>query len=108
MAFRLRMPAEIGAWLAELADSQPEAAAETAASLVALMRADAIGGRPLVLDPDEPWPSLYPDPESAADPRAALDLLYHHLVEGLQKTRREVADAATNRKRTRKPARCRA
>ena len=63
------------------------------------MRATRFGGRPFVVDPDEPWPSLYPDPESAADPRAALDLLYHHLVEGLQKTRREVADAATNRKR---------
>jgi hypothetical protein len=31
MAFRLRMPAEIGDWLAELAGSQPEAAAEVGA-----------------------------------------------------------------------------
>jgi phage shock protein A len=98
MAYRLRMPAEIGAWLAELAGSQPEAAAEIGAALLALLRADTIPGRPLVHDPDEPWPSLYPDPETAADPREALDLLYHHLLEGLQKTRREVADAATNRK----------
>jgi len=99
MAFRLRMPAEIGAWLAELAGSQPEAAAEVGAALMALMQAVAIPGRPLVADPGEPWPSLYPDPDTAADPREALDLLYQHLLEGLQKTRREVADAATNRKR---------
>lgn len=99
MAYRLRVPAEIGDWLTELAGSQPEAAAEVTAAALALMRADTIPGRPLVVDPGEPWPSLYLDPNAAADPRAALDLLYHHLLEGLQKTRREVADAATNRKR---------
>ena len=99
MAYRLRMPAEIGDWLADLAGTQPEAAAEVVAALLALMLPDAIPGRPFVVDPGGRWPSLYPDPETAADPREALDLLYHHLVEGLQKTRREVADAATSRKR---------
>jgi hypothetical protein len=99
MAYRLRMPAEIGDWLADLTGTQPEAAAEVVAALLALMLADAIGGRPFVVDPGGQRPGLYPDPETAADPREALDLLYHHLLEGLQKTRREVAGAATSRKR---------
>jgi hypothetical protein len=98
MAFRLRMPAEIGAWLTDLAGSEPEAAAEVTAALMALMQAAAIPGQPLVSG-DLERPSLYPDPDTAADPREALDLLYQHLLDGLQKTRREVADAATNRKR---------
>jgi phage shock protein A len=98
MAFRLRMPAEIGAWLTDLAGTEPEAAAEVAAALMALMQAAAIPGQPLVSG-DLERPSLYPDPDTAADPREALDLLYHHLLDGLQKTRREVADAAANRKR---------
>ena len=99
MAFRLRMPAEIGEWLTGLAGAQPEAAAEVVAALLALTRADSIPGPPLVTGDSRPPRGLYPDPDTAADPREALDLLYHHLLEGLQKTRREVADAATSRRR---------
>jgi hypothetical protein len=91
------MPAQIGDWLADLAGSDAESAAEVGAALLALMTAGAIPGRPLVIDPDEPRPSLYPDLDQAAGPREALDLSYQHMLESLQKIRREVADAATNR-----------
>jgi hypothetical protein len=99
MAYRLRMPVEIGDWLADLAGSQPEAAAEVVAALMALMQADVIPGQPLVSGDLEPPPSLYPDPDTAADPRETLDLLYQHQLEGLQRTRREAADAAASRAR---------
>jgi hypothetical protein len=91
------MPAQIGDWLADLAGADPESAAEVGAALLALMTAGAIPGRPLVIASDELPPSLYPEPDEAADPREALDLSYHHMLEGLQKIRREVADAATSR-----------
>jgi phage shock protein A len=91
------MPAQIGDWLADLAGADPESAAEVGAALLALMTAGAIPGRPLVIAADEQPPSLYPEPDEAADPREALDLSYHHMLEGLQKIRREVADAATSR-----------
>jgi hypothetical protein len=90
MAYRLRMPAEIGDWLAELAGSAPEAAAEVGAALLALMHADAIPGPPLVLDPDEPVPV-------PVDPRESLDLTYQQLLENLQLVRREIADMTTQR-----------
>lgn len=93
MAYRLRMPAEIGDWLTELAGSQPEAAAETVATLLALMSSDAIPGPPLVTEPDEP--ALVP-----ADPREELDQHYQQMLEVLQHVRREVADVSTTRRRT--------
>lgn len=99
MAYRLRMPAQLGEWLAELAGSEPEAAAEVGAALLALMHADAIPGRPLVIDPDEPPRDFYPDPDVAMDPREALDYSYQQMLESLQKVRREAAGAATTRRR---------
>jgi hypothetical protein len=99
MAYQLRMPAQLGEWLTELAGSEPEAGAEVGAALLALMQADAIPGRPLVIDPDELPRSLYPDPDVAMDPRAALDVSYQHMLTGLQKARREVADAGLTRRR---------
>jgi helix-turn-helix protein len=89
MAYRLRMPAEIGDWLAGLAGSAPEAAAEVGAALLALLHADAIPGPPLVIDPDEPAVGL-------VDPREALDLTYQHLRENLQLARQEIADTAAH------------
>jgi hypothetical protein len=90
MAYRLRMPAEIGDWLAELAGSAPEAAAEVGAALLALMHASAIPGPPLVVDPDEPVPA-------PVDLRESLDLTYQQLLENLQLVRREIADMTTLR-----------
>jgi hypothetical protein len=97
MGYQLRMPAQLGEWLAELAGSEPEAAAEIGAALLALMQADAIPGRPLVIDPDEPPRSFYPDLHVALDPREALDYSYQQMLESLQRVRREVADTATSR-----------
>ena len=90
MAYRLRMPAEIGDWLAELAGSAPEAAAEVGAALLALMNAQEIPGPPLVIDPDEPV-------SGPLDPRESLDLAYQQLLENLQLVRREIAETATLR-----------
>jgi hypothetical protein len=99
MAYQLRMPAQLGEWLTELAGSEPEAGAEVGAALLALMQADAIPGRPLVIDPDDPPRDPYPDPDEVTDPRAALDVSYQHMLTGLQKARREVADAGLTRRR---------
>src|ERR1700733_1697373 len=90
MAYRLRMPAEIGDWLAELAGAAPEAAAEVGAALLALMHANAIPGPPLVIDPDEPV-------AAPVDLRESLDLTYQQLLENLQLVRREIADVTTLR-----------
>src|ERR1700733_4874776 len=90
------MPAQIGDWLPRPAGPPPEAAAEGGAPLLALMRADAIPGPPLVTDPDPPEHGR----AAAADPREALDQSYQQLLEVLQNVRREVSDAATSRKRT--------
>jgi hypothetical protein len=91
MPFRLRMPAEIGAWLAELAGTQPEAAAEAGAALLALMRSDVMPGPPLVTHPDAAGP---------ADPRELLDDQYQRLLAELQPVRRELAEAGFERERT--------
>jgi hypothetical protein len=93
MAFRLRMPAEIGDWLAGFAASEPEAAAETGAALLALMRSDAIPGPPLATDPDELA-------AVADDPRELLDYRYQRLLTDLQPLRRELAETAYERERT--------
>lgn len=93
MAYRLRMPAEIGDWLAGFAGSEPEAAAETGAALLALMAADAIPGPPLVTDPAEPG-------REPADPRELLDYQYQRLLDDTSRLRRELADAAAERDRT--------
>ncbi len=99
MAYRLRMPAQLGEWLTELAGSEPAAAAEVGAALLALMHAEAIPGRPLVIDPHEPPRGFYPDLDVAMDPREALDYSYQQMLESLQKVRQEAAGAATTRQR---------
>jgi phage shock protein A len=93
MGYRLRIPAEIGDWLAGLRESEPSAAAEVAASLVALMDAADPGRLTLVAhaDPDNGEPE--PD-----DPLAAADAAYQDLVEDLQHLRQQLSVAATERK----------
>jgi phage shock protein A/DNA-binding Xre family transcriptional regulator len=94
MGYRLRVPAEIGDWLAELRGSAPAAAAEVGASLVALMDAVVVPAPPLVV-PVEPE---NPDPGDD-DPRGAVDYVYQQLLSELQLVRQHVADIATARKR---------
>jgi hypothetical protein len=86
MGYRLRMPAEIGEWLADLAGTEPETGIEIAAALTALINSSEEPGRPLVTRPvpDVPGPD--------ADPRALLDYQYQQLLEALQHIRDEVAD----------------
>lgn len=91
MGFRLRMPAEIGAWLAGLAGTEPEAAAEVGASLLALMDAASLPGYPLIADPDAPEPR-------EQDEREALDRAYQDLLADMQRIRRGVADVSTRRR----------
>jgi len=94
MAYQLRMPAELGDWLAELRESQPVAATEVAASLLALMHAAALPCPPLALLADSEPPA-----PSADDPREAVDDAYQQLLGELQAVRRRCADAATTRDR---------
>lgn len=89
MGYRLRVPAEIGDWLAGLRESEPAAAAEVGASLAALMAAADASWPPLAT-PVEVDPAPGPD----ADPRELLDYQYQRLLEMLQRVRREVADVA--------------
>jgi hypothetical protein len=93
MAYRLRMPAEVGDWLAGFAGSEPEAAAEVGAALLAVMRSDGIPGPPLVTDPDQLA-------AVSDDPRELLDHRYQRLLAELQPLRRELAETAYERERT--------
>jgi hypothetical protein len=87
MGYRLRMPAEIGAWLADLAGTEPETAIEIGAAITALINSSQEPGPPLVTGTETP-----PGPD--ADPRELLDYLYQQLLEALQHVRSEVADVA--------------
>ena len=86
MPFRLRMPGQLGDWLADLAGSQPEAAAETGAALLVLLQADQMPGPPLVAQAGR-----------QPDPRETLDFSYQQMLEGLQRLRELAADASTIR-----------
>ncbi len=88
MTFRLRIPAQVGDWLADLRESEPEAATEVAAALVALIEAEEVPGPPLVTNRSE---------VEAPDARQALDYAYQQLLEGFQRVRRRVGDAASRR-----------
>ncbi len=89
MGLRLRVPAQIGEWLAGLAGSQPEAGVEIGAALTALIGAGEALGPPLVTDA-----GIDPGPGPDADPRELIDYQYQQLLEALQQARREVADLA--------------
>jgi hypothetical protein len=92
VAFRLRMPAQIGDWLADLAGSDPESAAEVGAALLALASAEPVPGPPLVTARDEPDAAGLREP---ADPREALNVSYQQLLEGLHPVRRLMSDVIT-------------
>jgi hypothetical protein len=89
MGYRLRMPAEIGEWLADLAGTEPETAIEIGAAITALINSSQEPGPPLVTETE---PDTPPGPD--ADPRELLDYLYQQLLEALQHVRSEVADIA--------------
>jgi len=93
MSFRLRMSAEIGDWLAELRLSDPVAATEVGAALVAIMNAAELSSLALVGEPaTQPVPDL-------SDPREAVDCAYQSQLEALQKLRREAVDAGVDARR---------
>jgi hypothetical protein len=90
MAHRLRMPAQLGDWLAGLTGSAPLAAAEAGAAIVALLEAPQPQDLTLVTDPDSPEPD--------DDPRELLDRTYQDLLGRLRLVRRYTGDATTTRK----------
>jgi hypothetical protein len=86
MGYRLRMPAEIGEWRADLAGTEPEPAVEIGAAIIALINSSEAPGPPLVTRPVPDMPGEDPDP------RELLDYQYQQLMEALQHIRGEVAD----------------
>jgi DNA-binding XRE family transcriptional regulator len=81
------MTAELGDWLAELAESEPATAAEVSAALVAVLRTAELAGLALV---DQP--GRRPEPVKD-DPREVADYAYQQQLEQLQHVRRQVAQA---------------
>ncbi len=88
MAYRLRMSAELGDWLAELCTSEPASAAEVAAAVMSVMTAADPSAGPLVGQPSS----------GLQDPREVVDYAYQEMLEALQAVRRNVTDVATDRK----------
>jgi len=91
MSYRLQMSAEIYDWLTELRDSDPPSAALAAQALAALAAEGDRLGSPLVT---AVTPRLSPD-----DLESALNQHYQARLESMNAIRREVAGAATLRKR---------
>jgi hypothetical protein len=91
MGYRLQMSAEIYDWLTELRDSDPPSAALTAQALAALADGGDRLGPPLVTAVAA---RLSPD-----DLDSALDRHYQAQLESMNAMRRQVAHAATLRKR---------
>jgi DNA-binding XRE family transcriptional regulator len=81
------MTAELGDWLAELAESEPATAAEVSAALVAVLRSAEPAGLALV---DQP--GRRPEPVKD-DPREVADYAYQQQLAQLQHLRRQVAEA---------------
>jgi hypothetical protein len=88
VGFRLRLPAQVADWLAGLADSEPESAAEVGAALLALISAASVPGPPLVTAGDGGL-------REPVDAREAVDASYQQLLDGLQTVRRLMADVIT-------------
>jgi hypothetical protein len=89
VVYRLRLPVQVGEWLAHLHGHDPVAGTEVAAALVALMSAEELPGPPLVTIPTKPQPQ---------DAREVLDYGYHELLEHLGVVRRRVAHIASRRR----------
>lgn len=93
MGYSLRMSEEIGEWLEELRASDPAAALKVGQVLAALMTEGADAG-PLLGVPVAPG-----DP-GWAEHYEAFDHVYQRRMGGVQSLRRQVAEVATERKRT--------
>ncbi len=91
MSYRLQMSAEIYDWLTELRDSDPPAAALAAQALAALATEGDSLGPPLV--------TAVTARLSADDVERVLEQHYQDQLESMNAMRREVATAATLRKR---------
>jgi hypothetical protein len=87
---RLRIPAEIRDWIAELHARDLRTALAVDEALVALIEDGAALGLPLLADLSAPL---------SGDPREALDHAYQLLLDRLTASRRAVADAATAHRR---------
>lgn len=92
MSQRLRMSAEVGDWLAELAGSDPAAAAEVGAALAAVLAA----ADPLSVPPVS-VPARSEQASGPADPREVVDYAYQRLLEEFQWLRRAVAESVSDR-----------
>jgi DNA-binding XRE family transcriptional regulator len=86
------MTAELGDWLTELGGSEPSAAAEVGATLVAVLESAEPSGLVIV---GEPGRSTQPVTD---DPRETADLAYERRLAEFQLLRRRVADAASKRR----------
>jgi hypothetical protein len=89
---QLRMTAELRVWVVELGRSEPLAAAEVGAALVAVLASVEPSGLAIV---DQP---RYSAGQITDDPRATADRAYQQQLELLQVLRRRVADVATARR----------
>jgi hypothetical protein len=91
MGRRLRMTAELGDWLAALGESEPTAATEIGAALVAVLESAAPSDLLVVGQPGRS-----PEPVRE-DPRETVDYAYRQQLDQLRHLRRQVADAANAR-----------
>ncbi len=88
------MTAELRDWLAELGESEPLAAAEVGAALVAVLESADLSGLAVVGLPGRSAAPI------ADDLREVADHAYQRRLEELQVLRRRLADAATARRAT--------
>lgn len=89
MGYRLRVPAQLGDWLAGLRESGPATATEVGASLAALMAAEQVPCPPLAVPA-----GTDDEPSGDADPRELVDYAYQDMLGDLQTIRRQTAHAA--------------
>ena len=85
MGYLLLMSGEIHDWLADLRETDPQAAMLVGQAVAALMGEGASLGPPLVIPVAATWPE---------DMVAALDSSYQHRLDRLQVVRKRVAEAA--------------
>lgn len=85
------MTAELRDWLAELSESEPSAAAEVGAALVAVLASAEPSGLVIV---GQPGRSAEPVQD---DPRETVDYAYQQQLDQLQHVRRQLADMSSAR-----------
>jgi hypothetical protein len=95
MAYRLRMSAQLGDWLAELGAAQPPTAVQVAAALTLLLDGPDVPGPPLVTDL---WGGSATDPD---DQVVGLDYAYRRLLDQLTLLRGRAAAAGASTVATR-------